>query len=90
MPSDFRMKRKEFEMKSNTSTFREVKIVKFFEPSIMKWDPNTAPVAVKCVATNEIFTLYESQLKRIRTGKNDQGHEEALWGYIQEKVRREV
>ena len=75
-------------MKENTATFREVKIINFFEPYVAKWNPHTAPVVVKDVVTNDIFTVYESQLRRIRTGKNDKGHEQAIWGYVEQKVRK--
>lgn len=74
-------------MKANKSTFREVSIVKFFEPRIMKWHPSM-PVVVKDVASNEIFALRENQLTRIPCGKNDKGQDNVLWGYIKERVGR--
>lgn len=77
-------------MKVNTGKIREVSIVKFFNPSMTKWNPNTAPVVVRDVRTREMFTLYESQLKRIPLGKNDKGYEQAMWFYIEEKVKKNV
>jgi hypothetical protein len=75
-------------MKANTATFREISVVRFFEPNIMQWNPSTAPVAVRDIGSNEIFTIYESQLKRIPIGRNENGQEDAIWGYIQERVGR--
>lgn len=69
----------------NTATFRELVVIRFFDPMIMKWNPRTAPVLVREVSSNEIFTLYESQLKRIPAGKDEKGQPKVILGYIMEK-----
>ena len=75
-------------MNINTATFRELSVVRFFDPMIMRWNPRTAPVVVREVGSNEIFTLYESQLKRITAGKDEKGQDKVILGYIIEKGGR--
>ncbi len=44
------------------AVMREVKVVEFFD-SVLKWKAHSTPCKVRDVKTNEIFNVFESQLK---------------------------
>jgi hypothetical protein len=47
---------------------REIKVVEFFDSSFKEWKPHTTVARVRDIKSNEIFNVYENQIRRFKLG----------------------